>query len=125
MAKPKLLGIRYARLAAPVRDAWKAAANSDSEDEGRVARAKLKSLATFESRVKVNPLTAGDSVEHDRWPKCLKRDYGDIPNLTRFELADRWRGYYSLIGQPGGVMVWVLYLWDHETYSKQSGYEKK
>lgn len=117
MARPKLLGIRYARMAAPVREAWQAA------DE-REAAAMLKSLATFEMRVKSNPL-AGDPVARDKWPEDLRRDYGEIPNLFRFELAARWRGYYALVGQPGGVMVHVLYLWDHETYSAQSGYSKK
>ena len=125
MAKPRLLGIEYARLAAPVRNGWLATQKDGSEEEKRAARSKLKSLETFEGRVRLNPLTGGDSVEHDRWPRCLKADYGAIPNLTRFELADRWRGYCTLIGQPGGVKAWVLYLWDHETYSKMSGYGKK
>lgn len=71
-------------------------------------------------------MTAGDPVSKDRWPAVLVRDYGaDIPNLFRFELAERWRGYYSLVGEPGGARVWVLYLWDHRTYSKQSGYFRR
>jgi len=94
--------------------------------EKRVAKARLKSLATFETRARTNPLTAGDPVARDRWPDIILRDYGDdIPNLFRFELAERWRGYYSLVGEPGGARVWVLYLWDHRAYSKQSGYSKK
>ena len=126
MAKPKLLGIGYAAEAAPVREEWRRRARAGTDDEKRLARAKLKSLATFEARAWTNPLTAGDPVAKDRWPGDLVRDYGaDIPNLFRFELAERWRGYYSLVGEPGGARVWVLYLWDHGTYSKQSGYSKQ
>lgn len=90
------------------------------------ARARLKSLKTFEGRAAVDPLKAGQPVAHDRWPRALARDYGEgIPNLFRFELAGRWRGYFSLIGEPDGARIWVLYLWDHATYSRQSGYAKK
>jgi len=126
VAKPKLLGIEYAMKAAPVIEDWRRLVKLGTEDEQRLARAKLKSLTTFELRGRANPLTAGDPVAKDRWPRDLVRDYGaDIPNLFRFELADRWRGYYSLIGEPGGARIWVLYLWDHPTYSEQSGYSKK
>jgi hypothetical protein len=125
VARPKLLGIDYAAKAAPVRAAWRRLAKAGTGDEKRLARAKLKSLMTFETRAGANPLTAGDPVARDRWPTNLVRDYGaDIPNLFRFELAERWRGYYSLIGEPGGARIWVLYLWDHRTYSKRSGYSK-
>lgn len=123
MAKPKLLGIDYAAKVAPVVGDWRRLAKLGNDDEKRLARAKLKSLTTFELRGRTNPLTAGDPVAKDRWPRDLVRDYGkDIPNLFRFELADRWRGYYSLIGESGGARMWVLYLWDHRTYSRQSGY---
>ncbi|MBI4415944.1 MAG: hypothetical protein HY557_03060 [Euryarchaeota archaeon] len=126
MARPKLLGIDYAAKAAPVVEDWRRLAKTGTDDEKRRARAKLKSLTTFELRGRTNPLTAGDPVAKDRWPRDLVRDYGaDIPNLFRFELADRWRGYYSLIGEPGGARIWILYLWDHRTYSKQSGYPKR
>ena len=123
MAKPRILGIEYAAEAAPVVAEWRRLEKGGTDAERRVARAKLKSLRTFEVRARTNPLTAGDPVARDRWPRDLPRDYGrDIPNLFRFELADRWRGYYSLVGEPGGVRVWILYLWDHRTYSSQSGY---
>jgi hypothetical protein len=126
VAKPKLLGIEYAAKAAPVLEEWRGLAKEGTGNEKRLANAKLKSLATFETRSWTDPLTAGDPVAKDRWPGVLARDYGtDIPNLFRFELADRWRGYYSLIGEPGGARIWVLYLWDHRTYSKESGYSKK
>ena len=126
MAKPKLLGIGFAAKAAPVRDEWLESSRKDNGEIKKSAKAKLKSLTTFDARVRANPLTAGDPVARDRWPVDLVSDYGkDVPNLFRFELADRWRGYYSLVGEPGGVKVWNLYLWDHETYSKQSGYAKK
>jgi hypothetical protein len=125
LAKPKLLGVEYAARASAVRDEWLRSAKEGKDNEKRSAKAKLKSLATFETRARANPLTAGDAVAKDRWPEALSRDYGaDIPNLFRFELADRWRGYYSLIGEPGGARIWVLYLWDHRTYSEQSGYSK-
>lgn len=126
MAKPKLLGIGYAAKAAPVLEAWRRVAKAGTGDVERRAKARLKSLTTFEARAWANPLTAGDPVARDRWPGDLVRDYGTaIPNLFRFELADRFRGYYSLIGEPGGARIWVLYLWDHATYSRQSGYSKK
>ena len=126
MAKPKLLGVDYAAEAAPVLAEWRRLAREGSGKEKRLSKAKLKSLATLETRAWANPLTAGDPVAKDRWPAVLIRDYGaDIPNLFRFELAERWRGYYSLVGEPGGARVWILYLWDHRTYSKQSGYSKK
>lgn len=126
VARPKLLGVEYATKAATVRDEWQVIAKEGKPQEKRLAKAKLKSLKTFEARAKSNPLAAGDPVARDRWPRDLKRDYGDdIPNLFRFELADRWRGYYALIGEPGGARVWILYLWDHDTYSEQSGYSKK
>lgn len=126
MAKPKLLGIEYAAKASPVRDEWLRLAREGNDNEKGSAKGKLKSLTTFETRARANPLTAGDPVAKDRRPDVLTRDYGaDIPNLFRFELAERWRGYYSLIGEPGGARIWVLYLWDHRTYSKQSGYSKK
>ena len=126
MAKPRLLGVEYAAKAAPVRGDWLRAAKEVAGKEKRLAQAKLKSLATFEVRARTNPLTAGDPVGKDRWPGVLVRDYGEgIPNLFRFELAERWRGYYSLVGEPGGARIWVLYLWDHPTYSRQSGYSKK
>lgn len=126
MAKPKLLGIDYAAKAAPVLEEWRRVAEEGRDKDKRLAKAKLKTLATFETRARANPLTAGDPVARDRWPAVLARDYGDdMPNVFRFELAERWRGYYSLIGEPGGARVWVLYLWDHRTYSEQSGYSKK
>lgn len=126
MAKPKLLGVGYAAKAAPVVEEWRRLAGAEAAEGTRRAKAKLKSLATFEARAIANPLTAGDPVARDRWPRDLRRDYGEaIPNLFRFELADRWRGYYSLVGEPGGARIWVLYLWDHETYSRKSGYEKR
>ncbi len=126
MAKPRLLGIEYAAKAAPVLQEWRRLAEEGTETEKRPAKAKLKSIATFETRARANPLTAGDPVAKDRWPGILRRDYGaDIPNLFRFELAERWRGYYSLVGESGGARVWVLYLWDHRTYSRQSSYSKK
>jgi len=126
VAKPKLLGVDYAARAAPVLEEWRRLAREGGGQEKRVAKARLKSLATFETRARTNPLTAGDPVARDRWPDIILRDYGDdIPNLFRFELAERWRGYYSLVGESGGARVWVLYLWDHRAYSKQSGYSKK
>jgi len=126
VAKPKLLGIEYAAKAAPVLEEWRRLAAQGTETEKRPTKAKLKSIATFETRARTNPPTAGDPVAKDRWPDVLLRDYGaDIPNLFRFELAERWRGYYSLIGEPGGARIWVLYLWDHRTYSRQSEYSKR
>ena len=126
MARPKLLGIEYAAKALPVVAEWRRAEKMGADAGKRSAKALLKSLRTFEARAGANPLAAGDPVARDRWPHNLARDYGsDIPNLFRFELADRWRGYYSLVGEPGGVRVWVLYLWDHRTYSRQSGYSKE
>ncbi len=126
MPKPKLLGIDYAAKAAPMVENWRRLAKAGTDDEKRLARAKLESLSTFEVRCRSNPLTASDPVARDRWPGDIPRDYGaDIPNVFRFELAERWRGNYSLIGEPGGVRLWVLYLWDHRTYSKQSGYSKR
>lgn len=126
MAKPRLLGVDYATRATPVREEWRRAANAGEDHEKRSAQARLKSLSTFETRARANPLTAGDPVSRDRWPGVPVRDYGEgIPNLFRFELAERWRGYYALVGEPGGARIWVLYLWDHPTYSRQSGYSKK
>ncbi len=126
MARPKLLGISYAPRAAPLLAEWRHLAREGPAEDARAARAKLKSLATFEMRARNNPLAAGDPVARNRRPRDLVWDYGEgIPNLFRFELADRWRGYYSLVGEPGGVRVWVLYLWDHETYNQQSGYSKR
>ncbi len=101
MAKPKLLGIEYAAKAAPVIEDCRRLAKLGTDLAKRLAKAKLKSLATFETRAWTNPLTAGDPVAKDRWPAVLVRDYGaDVPNLFRFELAERWRGYYSLVGEP-------------------------
>jgi len=126
VARPKLLGIEYAARAAPVAERWRWLAKVGTDDEKRQAKAKLKSLSTFELRAGTNPLTAGDPVARDRWPRDLARDYGeDIPNLFRFELADRWRDYCSLIGEPGGARIWILHLWDHRTYSGQSRYSKR
>lgn len=126
MAKPKVLGIAYAPMAAGVKNSWDGPSPTLSEAERRGVAARLKSLRTFEFRARSNPLLAGDPVAHDRWPGDLKRDYGaDVPNLFRFELAERWRGFYSLVGEAGGARVWVLYLWSHEEYSRQSGYRKK
>lgn len=125
MPRPKLLGVEYAARARPVRASWLKEAKEGDAEAARAAKAKLKSLSTFEARARADPLSAGDGVQRDRWPRDLKRDYGEVPNLFRFELAERWRGYYSLIGEPGGVRVWVLYLLDHESYDKQSGYAKK
>lgn len=124
MPKPKLLGIEYAVRALPVRQAWEHPLSSTSAEDRRLFAARLKSLKTFELRAKSNPLTAGNPVTDEKWPRDLKRDYGEVPNLLRFELADRWRGYYSLIGEVGGARIWVLYLWSHEEYSRQSGYSK-
>jgi hypothetical protein len=126
VARPNLLGIDYAAKASPVREEWRRLAREGTGNEKRLSKAKLKSLATLETRARTNPLTAGDPVAKDRWPAVLARDYGvDIPNLFRFELPERWRGYHTLVGEPGGLRVWVHYLWDHRTYSKQSRYSKK
>lgn len=125
MPQPKFLGIAHAAKAKPIRDAWLGDSKGRDPAAARDAKAKLKGLVTLETRIRSKPLAAGDSVERDRWPKDLKRDYGEVPNLFRFELADRWRGYFTLVGEPGGVRAWILYLWDHETYDKQSGYKKR
>ncbi len=126
MPKPRVLGVSYGTLAGPVRDAWAGPPARAPAAERREAASRLRSLRTFESRAQSNPLTAGDPVARDRWPRDLSRDYGDgVPNLFRFELAGRWRGYYTIVGEPGGARVWVLYLWSHEEYSRQSGYAKK
>lgn len=125
MPQPKFLGIEYAAKARPVRDGGLVAGGGNDPGVALSAKAKLKSLSTFERRLRQGPLQAGNSVGQDRWPKDLERDYGEVPNLFRFELADRWRGYYTLVGEPGGVRTWILYLWDHATYSRQSGYSKK
>lgn len=126
MARPTLLGVDYAPLAAAVKRSWDRPSRSWSDAQRRGAAARLKSLGTFEYRAKSNPLTAGDPVARDRWPADLKPDYGpEVPNLFRLELADRWRGYFSLVGEAGGARVWVLYLWSHEEHSRQSGYAKK
>src|SRR5574342_704584 len=125
MPKPKVIGVDYARLALPVKGGWERPNERASAADRREAAARLKSLRTFETRARANPLSAGDPVARDRWPGELSRDYGGVPNLFRFELAGRWRGYFSLIGEPCGVRVWVLYLLAHEEYSRQSGYSKK
>ena len=126
MARPKFLGISYGPPALETLGIWRQAAQGGPSAQARQTKALLKSLATFETRARMNPLSAGDPVAHDRWPASLKRDYGpDLPNLFRFELAERQRGYYSLVGELGGVRIWVLYLWDHERYNRESGYAKK
>lgn len=125
MPQPKFLGTEYAAKAKPVREAWLADSKGRDPVAAHDAKAKRKSLATLEAGAKQKPLAAGDGVERDRWPKDLMRDYGEIPNLFRFELADRWRGFFTLVGGPGGVRAWILYLLDHETYARQSGYKKK
>jgi len=126
LSRPTLLGIDYASHARPVVEAWREEAASGSGGAAQDARARLKSLATFEFRVRGHPLGAGDIVARDRWPRDLSRDYGDdIGNLFRFEISGRWRGYYALVGEDRGVRVWVLYLWDHATYDRQSRYARK
>ena len=126
MARPKLLGVSDGPEAKEELERWHASAERGPSAEARRAKALLKSLATFGTRARMNPLAAEDPVAHDRWPASLRRDYGaDIPNLFRFELTERMRGYYSLVGEVGGVRVWILYLWDHERYNRESGYAKK
>lgn len=125
MAKPKFLGIRYARLAKPVKEGWETEVKSAEPDAWKAALARLKSLRTCEARIASNALTAGDTLQHSHWPACVAKDYGAVPNLFRFELADRWRGHYALIGEPGGARAVILYLWDHATYDKMHGYAKK
>jgi hypothetical protein len=49
MARPKFLGVSFAAKAQAVLDAWKRAAGEDSP-EGKLARAKVKALRTFEAR---------------------------------------------------------------------------
>lgn len=89
MAKPKLLGVDYAAEASPVLEEWRRLEKEGNDNEKRSAKAKLKSLTTFETRAWANPLAAGDPVAKDRWSDVLTRDYeADIPNLFRFELAD-------------------------------------
>jgi len=71
VSKPKLLGVDYAAEAAPVLEEWRRLASEGGGKEKRLAKAKLKSLATFETRAWTNPLTAGDPVVRDRWPGVL------------------------------------------------------
>lgn len=124
MPKPKLLGVEYGPEAKRVREEWLRLA-SGAGDPSRMAKTKIKSLATFEHRARANPLAAGHPIAHHRWPRDIEADYGpDIPNLFRFELANRWRGYYTLVGEPGGARIFVLYLLSHEEYNEQSGYAK-
>jgi len=54
VARPKLLGIDYAAKAAPVVKDRRRLAKLGTEDEKRLARAKLKSLTTFELRGRTN-----------------------------------------------------------------------
>jgi hypothetical protein len=124
MAKPKLLGVEYAAKALPVKELWENPPASTSATDRRSFVARLKSLRTFELRAKSNPLTAGNPMSDEKWPHDLKKDYGEVPNLFRFELADRWRGFYAVVGEVGGARIWILYLWDHEEYSRQCGYSK-
>ena len=93
MARPKLFGIEYAAMAAPVVEQWRRLAKLGTVDEKRLAKAKLKSLSTFELRAGTNPLTAGDPMAKDRWPRDLARDYGETsptsfgPNLPTAGVA--------------------------------------
>ena len=54
VAKPKLLGIAYAAKAAPVVEDWRRLAKMGTDDEKRLATAKLRSLITFGLRGRKN-----------------------------------------------------------------------
>ena len=125
MARPRVLGVECARLARPVRDEWARLATEGTPGQRKDAQAKLKGLRTLEARIVANPLAAGDSLERRLWPACVRTDYGDMPNLTRFELAGYWRGLYVLAGEADGVRAWILYLWDHPTYDRHMGFRKR
>ena len=70
MAKPKLLGIDYAAEAAPILEEWRRSVSEGDGKEKRLAKAKLKSLSTFETRAWTNPLTAGGTRSQGSLASC-------------------------------------------------------
>ena len=92
MAKSRILGIDYAAKAGAVLDDWRRLANLGTDDERRLAGAKLRRLTTFELRARANPLNAGDAAAKDRWPGDLVRDSGADLSLTLRSSGSK-RGY--------------------------------
>ncbi len=80
----------------------------------------LESIHRALDLLKTNPFT-GDNVPHNLWPK----EFSELPNLFRMELAQFWRLLYYVIGDEVKVISVVFEISGHEHYDKVFGYKGK
>ena len=83
-------------------------------------RQLLESIKRSLDLLKTNPFV-GNSMPHNLWPK----EFSELPNLFRMELAQFWRLLYYVIGDEVKVISVVFEISDHEHYDKIFGYKGK
>ncbi len=80
----------------------------------------LESIKRSLDLLKTNPF-AGNSVPHKLWPK----EFSELPNLFRMELAQFWRLLYYITGDEIKVISVVFEISNHKHYDKIFGYGGK
>ena len=63
--------------------------------------------------------TAGEKIEHDRWPDCYVKKY-QINNLWRYELLDGKRFIYTILGSANGFTVSII-----EAFANHTSYDNR
>ncbi len=80
----------------------------------------LESIRRALDLLKTNPFV-GNNIPHNLWPK----EFSELPNLFRMELAQFWRLLYYVTGNEVKVISVVFEISDHEHYDKIFGYKGK
>lgn len=65
--------------------------------------------------------TVGDKIKHDLWPEKYVKEYR-ITNLWRYRLSSGWRLMYHIVGEPDGLIVYILEALSHSEYEKRFDY---
>ena len=80
----------------------------------------LRSIERNLDLLKQNPFR-GDNVQKEKWPK----EFSNLPNLFRIELAGFWRLLYYVTGDEVKVVSVVFEICDHSEYDRIFGYKKR
>jgi len=71
--------------------------------------------------LKQNPFS-GNQIHKKQIPKKYLKKYSS-ENLWRFELSNRWRLIYTIIGNRLEIINFILDIFDHKEYNKVFGYK--
>ncbi len=80
----------------------------------------LKSIRRALDLLRINPFI-GQPIQNNLWPK----EFENLPNLFRLELAQFWRLLYYVTGDEVKIISVVFDIGDHNRYNKIFGYKGK